>query len=99
MKNFDGIFPLPATCEELGKKAPVGPSPSPSMLSGAIDGFLIAYCLLHDSRRYHEAALIIAAISRTPARVTMLERALLFCPIQTATRIETAMAAVMMCSR
>src|SRR6266568_3266362 len=99
MKNFDGIFRLPATCEELGKNAPVGPSPSSSIDSGATDGFLIAYCLLHVWRRYHEATEIIAATKSTAVTVPNPTRADRLCPHHMATKIETATAAVITCNK
>src|SRR5438309_554906 len=99
MKNFAGILRLPATCAELGKKAPVGPSPSPSMVRGATEGFWIANRLLHDSRRYHEAApimIVTISIATTMPRVLRDER---FSRIQQETKIATAIAAVITCTR
>src|ERR1039457_6276897 len=52
MKNFDGIFRLPATCDELGKNGPSAPSPSLFMDAGAICGFWMTKRLLQESREY-----------------------------------------------
>src|SRR5512146_456883 len=55
IKNLEGIIWLFATCAELGKNGPPGPSPSPSIEMGASEGLRITYCLLHDSRAYQAA--------------------------------------------
>src|SRR5271157_5587946 len=52
MKNFDGIFRSPATCDELGKNLPFAPSPSLFIDNGAIGGFWMTKRLLQESREY-----------------------------------------------
>src|SRR5689334_5914983 len=54
MKYWLGICPLCAVWAELGKNGPLGPSPSPSMLLGGEEGFLMEWLRSHmPSRSFH----------------------------------------------
>src|ERR1039457_6394687 len=66
MKNFDGIFRLPATCDELGKNGPSAPSPSLSIDAGAICGFWMTKRLLQESREYFAPNEITIATATMP---------------------------------
>src|SRR5580765_4136445 len=54
MKYLLGICPMCAVWAELGKNGPLGPSPSPSMLLGGEEGFLMKWaCSQMLSRNFH----------------------------------------------
>src|SRR5664279_4897712 len=66
MKNFEGIFRFPATCDELGKNGPLAPSPSLFIESGAIRGLRITKRLLQESREYFAPKEITTAMATMP---------------------------------
>src|SRR5260370_35585081 len=72
MKYFAGIVPPFLVCAELGKKRPCGPSPSPSIVAGAIAGFLILYAFSQVISRTHHALpeIPVVAASTIPTRTT-----------------------------
>src|SRR5579859_6272101 len=55
MKYFAGIFLPSRVCAELGKNFPLGPSPSPSIVSVDSDGFFTRYAFFHAVFRAHHA--------------------------------------------
>src|ERR1700704_3648329 len=67
MKYFDGMFPPCLVWAELGKNFPLGPSPSPSMVSGGISGFAMRFALCHASSRVHQAPAAIPAVNSSSA--------------------------------
>src|SRR5215475_7510007 len=53
MKYSAGMYLPSFVCTELGKNLPPGPSPSCSIVSGAIGGFLMRFALFHIVVRVH----------------------------------------------
>src|SRR5579871_4160561 len=63
-----GIFCPPSTCAELGKNAPLDPSPSSAISAGGSLGFSMrALFCQRDSRRYQAPAQIPATTIKTIA--------------------------------
>src|SRR5258708_31393817 len=54
MKYFAGMFLPSLVCTELGKNLPLGPSPSPSMVSVGMRGFVTRLLFFQALLRVHQ---------------------------------------------
>src|SRR5260370_2042331 len=64
IKYFAGIFLPSRVCAELGKNFPLGPSPSPSMVSVGMFGLTTRLEFFHTMLRAHHEPAAIPVISR-----------------------------------
>src|SRR5579863_7027269 len=67
MKYFAGIFLPSLVCTELGKNFPLGPSPSPSMVSVGICGLTTRLLFFHATLRVHQEPAATPVIKRASA--------------------------------
>src|SRR5215469_11430781 len=99
MKNLLGIFWPPYTCAELGKNAPFGPSPSPSIDAGGITGFSMrARFCQRVLRRYQAPALAAATTANTTATRARVGNSLELLLVRSAKRIPTPASDRTMCA-
>src|SRR5271155_5703053 len=76
MKYWEGMLPPSLVCAELGKNFPLGPSPSPSMVSGGISGLEIRFALFQATSRVHQVPVAMtvvksaSAANPNPCRIT-----------------------------